>query len=159
MDAASGSSTTSPGNTSHVDPDSFLEDKFWLAFGAPLVNDDSGPESGERSLWWEVVRLRGKQYSLPHGRCGTRFLNMLANEIEACTRGRQTSEREFLFTALIDILQRDKIVTKSRDIRPLLSRRMDMWDAGRLRELLQEAKRCNRQLGVSNGFRCRANML
>ena len=38
------------------------------------------------------------------------------------------------------------MVRKAKDIRPLLSRRMDMWEAGSLSELLQEAQRCDKHL-------------
>ena len=65
-------------------------------------------------------------------------MNMLLKEIEQCTDGRQASEWEFIFTVLI--LQRDKMVQKGKDIRPLLTRCMDMWEARRLAKLLQEAQ-------------------
>ena len=122
----------------------FLREKFMRAFGSPLLNHEGGPDSEIRSLWWEVVALRGKQYVLPNGSVGTRFVNMLSEEIELCTEGWQQSEREFLFTALV--LQRDKMVRKGKDIRPLLTRQMDMWETGKLPELLQEAKRCDKQM-------------
>ena len=122
----------------------FLHEKCMQAFGSPLLNHEGGPDSEIRSLWWEVVTLRGKQYALPNGSVGTRFVNMLSEEIELCTEGRQQSECEFIFTALV--LQRDKMVRKGKDIRPLLTRRMDMWEAGKLPELLQEAKRCDKQV-------------
>ena len=90
--------------------DAFLQEKFAQAFGTPLLNHDGGPDSETRSLWWKVAALQGKQYSLPDGGVGTRFVNMLSEEIERCTEGRQPSEREFIFTALI--LQRNKMVRK-----------------------------------------------
>ena len=127
--------------------DDFLRTTFERAFGAPLVNGDGGPDSDIRKLWWKTVELRGKQYELPNGNVGKRFVNILAEEIERCTAGRQPSEREFVFTALI--LQRDRMVRKAKDIRPLLSRRMDLWEAGRLPELLSEAQRCDKQLSQS----------
>ncbi len=122
----------------------FLEEKFNVAFGASMLNHAGGPDSEDRRLWLEIVSLRGKQYALPGGRVGMRFVNMLAAEIESCTAGRQSAEREFLFTSLI--LQRDKMVKKARDIRPMIARRLDMWESGKHRELLQEAKRCDHQL-------------
>ena len=118
--------------------DTFLCEKFERAFGAPLLNHDGGSDCEVRSLWWKVVTLRGRQYSLPDGGIGTSFVNMLSEEIERCTDGRQRSEREFIFTALV--LQRNKMVRKGRDVRPLLARRMDMWEVGKLSELLQEAQ-------------------
>ena len=56
----------------------FLSEKFMRAFGSPLLNHDGGPDSEIRSLWWEVVALRGKQYALPNGNVGTRFVNTLS---------------------------------------------------------------------------------
>ena len=54
---------------------------------------------------------------------------------------------EFLFTALV--LQRNKSIRKGKDIRPLLTRRMDMWENGHISELLREAQRCDTQLLTS----------
>ena len=54
-----------------------------------------------------------------------------------------------MFTVLV--LQRDKMVRKARDIRPLLARRVDIWEAGRRRELLQEARHCDKQLVSTSG--------
>ena len=115
-----------------------LREKFKWAFGTPLLNHDGGSDCEVRSLWWKVVALRGKRYSLPDGGIGTSFVNMLSEEIERCMEGRQRSQREFIFTALV--LQHNKMVSKGRDVCPLLTRRMDMWKAGKLSELLQEAQ-------------------
>ena len=41
------------------------------------------------------------------------------------------------------------MVSKGRDVRPLLTRQMDMWEAGKLSELLQESQRCDKQLSAS----------
>ena len=129
--------------------DRFVEAKFQDAFaiGASLVNCEGGPDSEIRKILWDVTALRGKQYDLQGGGVGTRFVNLLAEEIERCAAQRQSSERELVLTALV--LQRDKMVRKAKDIRPLLTRRMDMWEAGQLKELLQEAQRCDRQLATS----------
>ena len=88
--------------------------------------------------------MRRKQYELPDGNVGARFVNILAEEIEKCNSKQQPSEREFIFSALV--LQRNKMIRKARDVRPLLMRRMDMWEDGQLKELLHEAQRCDRQL-------------
>lgn len=129
--------------------DDFLTTKFKLAFGEPFNVDEHELESDDvRPLWWEAVGLRGKQYELPNGRVGTRFVHVLAEEIERFVAGRQNSERQLLFTSLV--LQRDKMVKKGKDIRPLLTRRMDMWEEGKLQALLHEAKRCDRQLATGH---------
>ena len=106
----------------------FLDEAFIAAFGAPLLNYGGGADLPERRLWWEIVGLRGQQYALPGGCAGRRFVDILAGEIESCTAGRQGSEREFILTSLI--LQRDKMVKKAKDIRPLLARRMAIWESG-----------------------------
>ena len=41
------------------------------------------------------------------------------------------------------------MVRKGRDIHPLLTRRMDMWEARRLAKLLQETQWCDKQLASS----------
>ena len=122
-------------------------EKFDLAFGAEFnVSDDIAlppAVTTARSVWSEAVALQGKQYELPDGRVGTRFVHMLAVELERLAAGRQSSERVFLFSMLV--LQRDKLVKKGRDIHPLLTRRLDMWEGGDLQALLREAQRCDRQ--------------
>ena len=55
------------------DVDLFLREKFMLAFGAPLINDEGGVDSDLRKIWWRAVGLRGRQYTLPDGNVGTRF--------------------------------------------------------------------------------------
>ena len=81
-------------------------------------------------------------YDLPNGRVGTWFVHMLAAEIESLVAGRQSSERLLIFTSLV--LQRDNMIKKGKDIRPLLSRRMDMWEEGKLQMLLHEARCCDK---------------
>ena len=76
--------------------DAFLCDKFEQAFGALLLNSDSDDSIGDntegRSLWWGAVSLKGKQYELPHSGIGTRFVNMLSEEINHSNNGGQRSE-------------------------------------------------------------------
>ena len=112
-----------------AEAEDFPQRKFTQAFDAPF-NVEEAIDDEERALWWEATSLRGKQYTLPDGRVGTRFVHVLAEEIERCTANRQNSERQLLFSALV--LQRDKMVRKAKDIRPLLSRRMDLWVEGKL---------------------------
>ena len=100
-------------------------------------------------LHLEMGKLRGRQYFLPDGNVGKRFVNRLASEIEKNVNGLQHSERQFLFTALI--LQRKKSVHSGKDIRDLLKRRMDMWEEGKLKLLMDEAKKCGAQFPVKYG--------
>ena len=91
----------------------FLDEQFYAVFGVPLLNKDEGPDSNDRKLWREIVRLSGKQYTLPGERVGTRFVNMLGSEIESSTAGRQSSDREFLFTSLILQAKRSDVTASS----------------------------------------------
>ena len=79
----------------------FLNEHFQRAFGATLVNSEGGPDSGTGSIWWKFVALWGKQYTLPDGNVGTRFINILEEEIEKSNEKKQASEKEFIFTALV----------------------------------------------------------
>ena len=72
--------------------DTFLREKFAQAFGTPLLNHNGGSDCEVCSLWWNVVVLRGRQYLLPDGGIGTRFVNTLSEEIERCMDGRQKSK-------------------------------------------------------------------
>ena len=47
------------------------------------------------------------------------------------------------------MLQRNKMVRKGKDVRPLLTRRIDMSEAGKLSMLLQEAHAAKRQTVIS----------
>lgn len=119
----------------HSDGDSgnsFLAEKFQEAFGTLLIHGNS------------LVKAGLTQTSVL---CGGRLLrfNILAEEIECCNAKRQLSEREFIFPAMV---MRNKMVRKARGICRLLApwRRMDMWEAGQMKELLLVARRCNQQL-------------
>ena len=115
-----------------------LAPRYWK-----VHSDDSiGDNTVACSLSWEGISLKGKHYELPHGGIDTQFVNMLLEEIECSNNGGQHSEWEFVFTALV--LKCDKIVQKASDIAPLLARWMDMWEAGRRCELLQEARCCDK---------------
>ena len=62
----------------------------------------------------------------------------------------KSSEAFICFPLLI--LQKDKNIKKTRDIRSLLKRRMQMWNEGLFEELVSEAERCDRKLPNSSGI-------
>ena len=90
-----------------------------------------------------VKSLRRNQYHTPDGSVGRTICDMFSPEIEKYNQGLQKSEREFLFTGLI--LQQKRYVNNGREIRELLKRRMDMCSKNQIKELLEEATRCDRQ--------------
>ena len=63
--------------------------------------------------------------------------------------GNKKSEAFVCFPALI--LQKDKNVKKTNEIRKLLKRRMSMWKEGLFLDLIREAEQCDRKLPNSSG--------
>jgi hypothetical protein len=61
----------------------------------------------------------------------------------------QKSERIAMFGKII--LQKDKRVIRSSDVRRLLRRRMKMWEDGLFEQLIQEAELCDRKFGYAVG--------
>lgn len=123
----------------------FMQNLFIRGFNAPLINSDGGGEEDEWHLRWKsAMRLQGRQYSLPQGSVGRKFVDILANEIQTVIRRVNSSEKIFFFCATV--LQKDKLINIGSDIRRLITKRMDMWCNNLFDELLQEAVRCNRQM-------------
>ena len=93
----------------HQSTNTFPEKKFLRAFGVPLLNHSGGDDDSEACrLWCGAVSLKLRQYALPDGGVGNRFVHMLSEEIERCNDGRKMSEWESVFTALF--LQQNKMV-------------------------------------------------
>ena len=59
----------------------FLQEKFMRAFSALLLDHAGGVDSEVCSMWWKVIAVCGKQYMPPYGRVGTRFVNLLSEDI------------------------------------------------------------------------------
>ena len=80
---------------------------------------------------------------------GREFTSLLAQEYELLASGIQKSERASMFGKLM--LQKDKNIKKSPDIRRLIKRRLSMWKSDLLEELIQEAENCDKKLptGIS----------
>ena len=57
------------------------------------------------------------------------------------------------------ILQKDKKIVKSSDIRRLLRRRMKMWEEGLFDQLIEEAELCDRKFGRAVGENMSKNKL
>ena len=114
-----------------------------------MVNSPGGIPSTWNIRWQKAMKLQGMQYDLPQGAVGRQFTSLLAEEVKAVAEGTQVSERIFCLCATV--LQREKNVKAGADIRRVLCNRMDMWRHEKYDELLQEAGRCDRQLGRGRG--------
>ena len=88
--------------------------------------------------------LRGRVYRVPGGSIGREFTAVLAKEYELLASGVQKSEKPSMIGKLI--LQKDKKIRKSSDIKRLIKRRLKMWKDDLLEELIQEAEACDRKL-------------
>jgi len=93
--------------------------------------------------------LRGRVYRLPgsYSIVGREFTNLLADEYDLLASAKHTSERVSMFGKLI--LQKDKNIRKSPDIKRLLQRRMQMWRDNLFEQLIFEAELCDKKLPKS----------
>ena len=119
------------------------------AYGATLIHS-SGVEPAEAwyQRWNAVVHLQGKVYDLPGGAVGRKYVDLLSEEISHLSVGNFPADRVIVFSALM--LQRDRMVKKTADIRRVLERRMSMWRREEFDLLLQEAIRCDKVLRSSH---------
>ena len=125
------------------------------AYGASLVTNVTY-ESGAVGLdfwfdcWNRVVHLRGLHYHIPGGAVGRKYVDMLNQEIMQLAAGNYSAERLVVFSAVI--LQRDKSVKKSVDVRRTLERRMKLWTDHEFDVLMQEMERCDRSFKLVRKF-------
>lgn len=118
-----------------------------LAYGSSLVlPEHQEDESDWISRWITVTRFTGSHYNLPRGSCGRRFITMLIEEIQLLVNGSFPSKRLIIFSSVI--LQRERSVSKTRDIIRSLNRRLDMWRDEKFDLLVQEASRCDRAYNI-----------
>ena len=103
-----------------VDPDNLIMKAYREKFGRDEARDD---------VWfgyWNILsHLKGKQYSLPGGAVGRKYVDLLSDEIGQVGAGNYTFDCLIVFSALI--LQRDKMIIKSADVCRVLERRMKLW--------------------------------
>ena len=103
------------------------------AFGAKLTNSAGDALVGRHEkIWNKAALLRGRLYRLPGGSVGREFTSILASEYDLLANFVQKSERPSMFGKLI--LQKDKRIKKSADIRRLRKRRLWMWEDDLLEE-------------------------
>jgi hypothetical protein len=92
-----------------------------------------------QSYWRRLIVYHCRQYSLPNGTVGHRFLGMLTEIIEGIISRKWNSERWIVFQVVI--LQCTREVKGAKDIKERLIRRMDDWKKGNFLQLVQETER------------------
>ena len=84
-----------------------------------------------------------RRYEAPSGKVGRRFVNAMVGELRGVRDRRWNSERFIVFQTVM--LQRARHVTASRDIRRRIEKRLDAWEAGRYRMLVEDTLRSSTQ--------------
>lgn len=123
-------------------------EKMKQVYGDELLVSDGGEYDGEwYARWKQLVSSFGSLYDLPNGSVGKQFVDMLADEVvNMLVECSVTSERLIVFCR--SVLQKDRAIRKSYDIRRLILRRLEIWRKGGVDELVQEAIRCSRQFNA-----------
>lgn len=90
--------------------------------------------------WWSrLITLPPQRYAAPKGTVGKRFVEMLTKILEGVSDRKWNSEQFIVFQ--IVILQRTKGVSNLSDIRKRIVQRMDAWDNGQIKMLVETAER------------------
>ena len=125
-----------------------IDAKLAEVYGEPIPHETEQPPDDCWYLRWErAVRLSFRRYDLPNGNVGRKFVETLRirNEIELMADKKANSERLIVFQILV--LQREALVSKTGDIRRLISRRLEMWENGLFDALLHDAEHCEKSFG------------
>ena len=95
------------------------------------------------TVWQEyykdLVTYTPSHYTLPKTAIGQRFLDTLAKLLHGIVDRHHNSEKFLIFVLVI--LQRDHQYTKSQDINRVITDRLDQWDKGDYRSLVQQTTR------------------
>lgn len=88
--------------------------------------------------WWKtLVSYPPANYSVPQGKVGRRFISILVAEFRRVRVHRTANaERIVLFTSVV--LQATPSVKKAAEIRARLEQRMDLWEEGRFKALVDD---------------------
>ena len=78
-----------------------------------------------QKYWREIVNLPNRKYNLPKNSTGKKFIHLLNTEINNIIERKSNSEKLIVFLTVI--LQKSKSITKSKDVKALLERRMTDW--------------------------------
>ncbi|KAI2493422.1 hypothetical protein MHU86_21121 [Fragilaria crotonensis] len=105
--------------------------------GTHLHGDYSDDALWQRR-WRRMAQIATTRYQAPAGRVGRRFLAILTSEFRGVRERRWNSERPLVFVATV--LQTTPGVRRAKDIRLRLAQRMDLWDQGHFKALVDDAE-------------------
>jgi hypothetical protein len=89
-----------------------------------------------QNRWLETMQLATTTYTVPKGRIGWRFCKYLTLLWQGVRHRKWNSERPLMYAKLI--LQTTPDVKTSSDVRARLEMRMEIWEKGRIRALLDD---------------------
>ena len=91
-----------------------------------------------QSHWKRVAQLPTTHYTVPSGKVGRRFVKILTTEFQGARERKWNSERPLVFAPVI--LQTTSGTRRARDIRSRLTQRMDLWEKGKFRALIDDTE-------------------
>ncbi|KAI2504762.1 hypothetical protein MHU86_9698 [Fragilaria crotonensis] len=103
--------------------------------GTHLHGDFSDDALWQRR-WRKMAQIATTRYQAPAGRVGRRFIAILTSEFRGVRERRWNSERPLVFVATV--LQTTQGVRRAKDIRSRLAQRMDLWDQGHYKALVDD---------------------
>ena len=107
------------------------------------------------SAYETIVKWRKNLFELPKGAPGKAFVTLISSLIDAwCSK---TEKREFALYAIAImpnlLLQKTNNKAKGKENKETLTRRLEMWNSGKITELLREGEALQKRLPASNGGR------
>jgi hypothetical protein len=88
--------------------------------------------------WKRMAQLATTRYLVPKGKVGGRFLTILISEFQGVRDPRWNSEHPLVFVATV--LQTTPGVRRAKDIRTPLTQRMNLWDQGQYKALVDDTE-------------------
>ena len=88
--------------------------------------------------WLRIVQIHSTRFQPPPGKIGRRFLTIFTQELRGVRERRWNSERPLVFVSTI--LQTTPGVRRSKDIRLRLAQRMDLWEQGHYKALVDDTE-------------------
>ena len=91
-----------------------------------------------QTYWLRIVQIHSNRYQVPAGKIGRRFLSIYTHKLRSVRARKWNSERPLVFVSTI--LQSTTGVRRSKDIRLRLAQRMDLWEAGHFKALVDDTE-------------------
>ncbi len=89
--------------------------------------------------WLQLVSFPSHAYDVPSGAVGKRFVDKVTDELKGIVSRKWNPERFLVFQVVV--LQRNRDVKRSRDVRRRIAKRMDAWEKGQITMLVEETLR------------------